>query len=277
MQKLTENIYVETGNRGCNTSFVVTSEGVVMIDTPMVPAEAKKWRDEIARHGQIRYVINGEPHTDHVSGNCYFQGMGIAHDGTRQAILAARKEDLQNSLKMMAPDNLPLDADFRYKPPEITFSENMTLYLGRHTFRLMHLPGHTPFQVAVYVPEERVVFTSDNVVVGMPFLHQSVPYAWLESLKTLQQLEVDKVVGGHGNVCEKSYLKEMQDTVQYWIDAVKKAINQGLTAQEAIEKVDVSDKYPMTAKDERARGIKRMNVTHLYEVLAAESVPKKQG
>jgi hypothetical protein len=43
MQQITNNIYVETGFKGCNTSFVVTSEGVVIIDTPMVPEEAKKW------------------------------------------------------------------------------------------------------------------------------------------------------------------------------------------------------------------------------------------
>jgi cyclase len=267
MQKLTENIYVETGNRGCNTSFVVTSEGIVMIDTPMIPAEAKKWRDEIARYGQVRYVINGEPHQDHVSGNCYFTGTGVAHEGVRQSILAMKDEDFKNSLKMMAPDSLPLDADFRYKAPEITFTDRLTLFLGSHTFQLMHLPGHTPFQVSTYVPEEKVVFTSDNVVVGMPFFHQALPYDWIESLKQLEQLDIAKIVTGHGPVSEKTYLAQMKATVQYWIDVTLKTISQGMTGEEAAEKADVREKYPETAKDERARGIKRMNIAHLYEVL----------
>ena len=34
MQRISENVYAETGFRGCNPGFVVTSEGVVMIDTP---------------------------------------------------------------------------------------------------------------------------------------------------------------------------------------------------------------------------------------------------
>jgi len=49
MKKITNNIYVETGFRGCNPGFVVTKEGVVMIDAPQIPTDALKWRDEIAK------------------------------------------------------------------------------------------------------------------------------------------------------------------------------------------------------------------------------------
>jgi len=55
MQKVTDNVYAETEFAGCNPGFVVTSEGVVMIDTPQMPVDAIKWRDEIAKHGHVRY------------------------------------------------------------------------------------------------------------------------------------------------------------------------------------------------------------------------------
>jgi cyclase len=71
MQKISNHVYVETGFRGCNVSFVDTKEGIVIIETPMVPSEAIKWRDEIAGYGQVRYVINNEPHYDHISGDCF--------------------------------------------------------------------------------------------------------------------------------------------------------------------------------------------------------------
>jgi glyoxylase-like metal-dependent hydrolase (beta-lactamase superfamily II) len=60
MQKITNNVYAGVTFRGCNSSFVVTTEGVVMIDTPMVPAKAKKWREEAERYGEIRYIIIGQ-------------------------------------------------------------------------------------------------------------------------------------------------------------------------------------------------------------------------
>jgi cyclase len=267
MQKITENVYVENGFRGCNTSFVVTSDGIVVIDTPMVPAEAKKWRDEIAKFGPVRYVINSEPHSDHVSGNNYFGGLVVGHEGTREALLHASVDELKNGLKMMAPDSLPLEAGFQYRASDITFSQRMTLYLGKHTFQLINLPGHSPYQTAIYVPEERVVFTSDNVTQGMPFFHQAIPYEWLESLKKYQQLDVDRVVPGHGGVCDKSFLFEMSRIVQDWIGAVKEAIAAGMSQEEAQEKVLLPKRYPDMARDQRMQGLKKMNVGRLYQVL----------
>lgn len=61
MQQLTKNVFVETGVRGCNHGFVKTADGIVMIDTPQKPTDALKWRDEIARHGEVRYIFNTEP------------------------------------------------------------------------------------------------------------------------------------------------------------------------------------------------------------------------
>ena len=267
MQKITDNVYVESGFRGCNTSFVVTAEGVVVIDTPMVPAEARKWRDEIAKFGPVRYVINTEPHSDHISGNAFFGGTLVGHEGTREAILAASVEELKNGLKMMAPDSLPLEAGFSFRASDITFSQRLTLYLGKHSFQLINLPGHSPYQTAVYVREERVVFTSDNVTRGMPFFRQALPYEWLESLKRYQHLDVDKAVPGHGSVCDRSYFAEMSSIVQDWIDAVKEAIASGMSQEEAQEKVMLSKRYPEMAKDQRLQRLKKMNVGNLYQEL----------
>jgi glyoxylase-like metal-dependent hydrolase (beta-lactamase superfamily II) len=232
----------------------------------MVPANAKKWAKEAAKYGPIRYVINTEPHGDHISGNCYFGGKVIAHEGTRDAILASKVEDFENMLKMMAPDSLPIPDDFRYRPPDITLSERLTFYLGDHTFKLIHLPGHSPYQIAVYVPEERIVFTSDNVVVGnMPFFGPSIPNEWLKSLKEYDKLDVDKVVPGHGPVADKSCFKQMYKIVKGCLDAVRAAIAKGMSLEEAQEKVSFAEILP--GVPEHMKGVTRMNVGRLYEYL----------
>ena len=76
MEKIKENIFVETEFLGCNPSFVVTKEGVVMIDTPQRPDEAFRWRKEIQKYGEISYIINTDHHHDHAIGNFYFPGRG---------------------------------------------------------------------------------------------------------------------------------------------------------------------------------------------------------
>ncbi len=268
MQKITDNVYAETAFRGCNPGFVVTREGVVMIDTPQIPADAIKWRDEIAKHGPVRYLINTEPHGDHFTGNYFFEGTIVAHEGTREAILAASVEQLKERLKQTAPDSLSFIKDYSYRPPTITLSQRMTIYLGDHTFQLINLPGHTPYQVAVYIPEEKVVFTSDNIFYKVQaFLHQALPYEWLDSLKRLQELEADVLVPGHGNLCDRSYIPEMSARIQAWIDAVTAAINQGMSLEEAQDKISQVDRYPREGADSVERQLELNNVAHLYEVL----------
>ena len=267
MKKITENIYVESELSRCNNSYVITKDGVVVIDTPMIPAEAKKLVTETAKFGPVRYVINGEPHGDHISGNCYYGGTVVSHEGTREMMLELDVEDFKEQLKRMAPDSLPLDNDFRYRLPEITLSHRMTLYLGDHTFRLIHMTGHTPYNLAVHVPEERTVFTSDNVNLGMPIFFNAVPDKWLDSLKRLDELDVDIVVPGHGEVCGKEAFSQMSRKVEDWLDAVSTAINRGLGVKETIEEISRDDRFADVPREGPQAGFLQSNIESLINIL----------
>ena len=82
MKQIGANFYVEDrfslspGYHGCNPAFVTTAEGVVMLDTPMLPTDAVEWRKEIAKRGEVRYIINTHHHLDHITGNFFFPGTG---------------------------------------------------------------------------------------------------------------------------------------------------------------------------------------------------------
>jgi glyoxylase-like metal-dependent hydrolase (beta-lactamase superfamily II) len=269
VQKISDNVYAETGFPGCNTGFVVTKEGVVMIDTPQMPTDAIKWRDEIAKHGPVRYLINTEPHGDHFSGNSFFEGTVVAHEGTREAILASSAQRPGERHRQGGAENHSYPEGFSFRPPTITLSQRLTLYLGDHTLQLITLPGHTPYEVAVYIPEERVVFTSDNIFHKVqPFLRHALPYEWIDSLKRLQELEADVLVPGHGTICDRSYIPEMIAFIQEWIDVVSAAIDKGMSLEEAQDKVSLLDRYPMEAGAESmAQQVQQMNVARLYEVL----------
>ena len=47
MEQVTDRIWTETKVRGCNPSFVKTSAGPVVIDTPHLPTKAVAMRDEV--------------------------------------------------------------------------------------------------------------------------------------------------------------------------------------------------------------------------------------
>ncbi len=266
MQKISKHAYAETKYQGCNPGFVVTSAGVVMIDTPQMPSDAIKWRDIIANHGPVKYLINTEPHGDHYSGNCYFKGTVVGHEGTRQAIMASDATKVKERYKISAPKEYALMKRFKFRPPTITLTRDLTIYVGDHTFKLMNLPGHTPYQTAVYIPEEKVIFTSDNIFYKeAPWLQQAMPYEWLESINKMQNLEIDVVVPGHGEVCDASYFPEMHACIQEWIDTVKDIIKKGVSVEDAINKINILDRYNLSP--EMCKMLLRMNVGRLYQVL----------
>ncbi|MFC1977519.1 MBL fold metallo-hydrolase [Chloroflexota bacterium] len=272
MQKITDNVYVDTELWGANVGFVVTKEGVVMIDTPQYPIDALRWRDEVAKYGPVRHIIYTEPHADHWSGGYFFKGTVIAHEGTREAILASTVKQFKERLRAGSPESLPLTpAGFHFRPPTVTLSQRLTLYSGDHTFQLINHPGHTPYQVAVYIPEERVVFTSDNIFHKVKtYLQAALPYEWLDSLKRLEELDVDMLVPGHGTICDKSYIPGQAAIIQGWIDVVTTAIKQGMSLEEAQEKLADIDPDPNTSINSivaKRQDIQHSAVKRLYEVL----------
>ena len=264
MQNISPNVYAETKFAGCNPGFIVTSGGVVMSDTPQVPTDALKWREAIAKFGLVRYIVNNEPHGDHVTGNYFFKGAVISHEGTRQAILKYSSAEAGERYKTASP------ADYaKYRPPTITVTDEMTIYLGNHTIRIMHLPGHTPYQLGVYVPEEKVLFTADNVLYKFPvYMQHAEPFAWIESLKKMAKLDVEFIVPGHGEVCTPAYLPEMIARVQEWIDAVEVLVKKGMTLAEVEKNFTFRDRIPpQTGREAMAPMVLKANITRLYEVL----------
>jgi cyclase len=269
MQQLTRNLFVETEIRGCNHGFVVTTDGVVMIDSPHKPSDALKLKAAIEKHGPVRYILNTEPHGDHWTGNAYFDAPVVAHEGVRKRIL--QETDMEEHVARVAsfgPDEPALLQNYRPNAPVITFKSGMQLHVGNHTFEMIHMPGHTAYQAAICIKEEGVVFTSDNIFCKChTWLQEAHPDLWLGSLDALRKLPEEVFVPGHGPVCGKNYLDEQGSFIQEWKAYVQKAIDRGMTKEEAIEKLtDMTDRYPMdVGQDGMAPGVMKRNVSNLYD------------
>lgn len=268
MEKIGENIYVETGFRGCNPGFVVTSDGVVMIDSPQNPSNAVQWRDEIKDKGEVRYLINTEPHGDHVTGNFFFAGAVVAQEGTREAVLSMTAETVRERVRTIDPAGVQYLDGYEVKKPSVTFSDRLCIHLGNHTFQLLHLPGHTASETAVFIPEERVVFTGDNIFYKtQTFMQQALPEEWLKSLEQIGKLGADWLVPGHGRICRKDYLSEQADFIREWVGTVKEAIAGGLTREEAHRTISFIDRYPMdTGLESIGEMVQHMNIDRLYDL-----------
>jgi cyclase len=224
MKKITDRVYADTESRGSNPGFVVTSEGVVLIDTPVDIDSAKRWKKEMERFGKLRFLINTEHHLDHWLSNSIFDADVIAHEATRQTMLTMDLDYIRKRTLILYRDPLPIPENYKLKVPTVTYSKEMTLYIGGHTFRLIHTPGHTPGNTAVYIPEEKVVFTGDNLFgQTMTAFHDAMPKKWLEALGVIEKLDVQTIVPGHGKLCDKEYLKIQARIVKEMWEAEQKA------------------------------------------------------
>ena len=278
MLQLTSNVYVETEVRGCNHGFVTTSEGVVMIDSPHKPTDALKLKAEIARHGQLRYIINTEPHGDHWTGNAFFDAPVIAHEGVRTRILETDLEEHIERVANFGPEEGPLMQGYKPNVPIITFKNGMVLRVGDHTFRMIHMPGHTLYQAAIVIEEEGVVFTSDNIFHKVQtWLHEANPDLWLTALESLRGLNEDIFVPGHGDLCDKGYLDEQGSFIMEWRDYVKEAIDIGMTRDEAALNLNkFVDRYPMdVGQSHMAPMVMRISAANLYDYLTGAWDPPK--
>jgi cyclase len=248
MIQVTENVFVETGLFACNLGLITTKEGNVLIDTPMRPTDALAWRDESLKKGEIRYLINTEEHPDHFQGSGFFPGLYVTHRVTRDNLEKVSTDEVIDRVKHMDPDGLSLMEGFQIKLPDITFSESLNLYLGDLTVELFHLPGHSEGGIGVFLPEERVVFTTDIVFhQKKSWLHEATPSLWLESLDKLKRLDIDTIVPGHGDICQKDYLDEQAGIIESWIDTVRSSIKGGLSREEAVLNIIQPDPYPKQA------------------------------
>jgi cyclase len=281
MEQLTPNVFTETGLRGCNPSFVTTSDGVVVIDTPQLPTRAVAMRELAESHGPIRYVINTEHHVDHIFGNYYFKGAGtvVHHQGVYDNFMLASPDlDPFAYAAEAIPTDDPQgqgifpDRDEYYRDPNkatVVFTGDLTLRVGGHTFELLHTPGHTPGQVAVHVPDERVVFTGDTVFSEcQTWLMTSDVRQWLASLARVAGLDVDYLVPGHGPVTTTRYLATQRAVLIEWVNAVAEAIAKGWSREETIERVNFAARYPVDiGQGYMMSHIQTQNAASLYNKL----------
>lgn len=283
MSQITLNVFTDTTLRGCNPSYVVTSDGVVVIDTPQLPTRAVAMRKAAEEHGRIRYVINTEHHVDHIFGNYWFKGAGevVHHQGVYDNFMTVYPEldPFEYALEAIPTDDpegaaLIPDRDEYYRDPNkgtIVFTGDLTLRVGDHTFELLATPGHTPGQIAVHVPEERVLFTGDTVFNGcQTWLMTSDVEGWIAAIDRIRALDVDLLVPGHGPVTSSEALDTQRAMLLEWKSAVAVAVGRGWSRDETVERINFADRFPVDIGQEHMMEyVQTLNAGSLWDKLTA--------
>jgi glyoxylase-like metal-dependent hydrolase (beta-lactamase superfamily II) len=260
-----------------NAGFVVTDEGVVVVDALGSPSLGNELLKAIRRvtPRPVRRVIVTHYHADHFYGLEAFKDAGAeiwAHRGaldylTNGEAERRRARRAQDLFPWVTPDTPLLHAD-RWLDGDESFT------LGGVRFEVQHFgPAHSPEDLVVVVPGEGVVFSGDILFTGrIPFVGEADSKAWLARIGRLIDLKPRLMVTGHGEV-SRDPGKDLALTREYLLflrAEMGKAVADFVPFDEAYRRTDWS-RYSGLPAFEAAN---RVNAYGTYLLMERESLGK---
>ncbi len=264
-------------NRGytSNAGFVVTNDGVVVIDALGTPPLGEAMVREIRKitPKPIRRVIVTHYHADHVYGLQPLKRAGAeiwAHRKGEEYFTSGRADErLQQRQRVLSPW---VDDATRVLKPDLWLEGDTDFRMGGLTFRIVHADGaHSPEDVMVYVAEERVLFAGDLLFAGrVPFVGDADSKGWLKAMDKMIALQPAVVVPGHGPASRdvERDLVLTRDYLAFLRDAMGKAVADLESFDDAYARVDWS-RYTGLPAFENAN---RINAYGTYLLMEKETL-----
>jgi glyoxylase-like metal-dependent hydrolase (beta-lactamase superfamily II) len=299
IEKLSDGVFVAIHSFGgyaiCNSGIVEIGNKVLVFDTFLTPEAAKDLKKavESLTGKSVTYVINSHAHNDHIRGNQVFHpnSVIISTNNIRKQIekdepkkIAYEKENVAERLSQMkrnyetAEDDatkmeyymwigyyegmMKSHPEIKTSIPEVTFEDSLTFY-GSDRIGILYAysTGHTDEDIILYLPEEKILFTGDLVFNGMhPYLPHGDPDKLKTILKSLFDLQIEKVIPGHGEVCGSKGIRKMID----YIDMIERLAHDFKKSGGFMDDYQISN-LPMPYQSWNFPRFFSMNLKFMYE------------
>jgi glyoxylase-like metal-dependent hydrolase (beta-lactamase superfamily II) len=221
---------------GGGNSLVIENGGDAVVVDPKFPPGADRLHDWIAGNvrAPIRAVVNTHYHYDHTQGNAlYPEARKIAHRSVPQ-LMRSFDDDWWSAHAGGVPTDLVDDAERR-------------MTVGSIDLVLAHPPpAHTRGDLFVFLPRQNVVATGDLVFnTYYPFMDQPEGGTSIPGMVGIVRRLADDhpnatFVPGHGPLATAADLRRYADYLEALYAAVGRARSQGLDAEAAASRVDLS-------------------------------------
>ena len=244
-------------NRPGTAGFIMTPQGVVVVDTSNSPMNARDLLYEIRQHTDvpIRFVINTSSAPDHMLGNEVFidEQATIISTKTAQAEMLRYRQDLLK--RMHGEEGWKLQArmrGFHITPSTQTFDGQMSLNVGGQEIRVASLlrTDASPEDAIVYLPAAKTLF------LGELFDNQYFPrvgsrdvHSWIEVLRQVEGWDVDTYVPGHGAPGSKKELADFRKFLEWAVAQVEMRLKQGQSPEEVKKSLWLPKTYNWHAPD----------------------------
>jgi glyoxylase-like metal-dependent hydrolase (beta-lactamase superfamily II) len=220
MDSIGKQVFIETQYPGVTLGVIGLSRGLVQIDAPPSPEDGRSWRAALMglSGGPERILINLDAHPDRTLGVRAMDCSVIAHEETAEVFRNRPSTFKSQSNETGANwEDIPGLTGIRWVPPEISFTQSMTLEWDESPLLLESHPGPSAGAIWVILPEEKIVFVGDAVLKNQPpFLAKANLPAWLETLALLQRKEYNDytVISGRDGKISDAIIKSQVDYIK---------------------------------------------------------------
>lgn len=209
---LAPGVYAVMGDTGRgsegrpNAGFIVTAEGVVVIDALASPKDGRRLLASIRKTTKqpVKWLVLTHHHPDHHFGAVVFKRAGakiIAHPD-RQTLASEGGEDalMADWVRVVGLDAMR-GFEFADTPDRPVIGAD-TLLMGGRTIVITHPgSGHTPGDLMIWLPKERVLFAGDLLIEdGVTMVVDGNSRDLLRCLDSIAALDPLIAVPGHGAI-----------------------------------------------------------------------------
>jgi len=220
----------------------------------------------------VTHVVLTHYHADHIYGLQEFRKAGakiIAHAAAREYL---NSDTAASRLAQSRIDLAPwIDARTQLVPADEWLDSPRELVVGGVRILLRPVgPAHTPEDLVVFLPTEKVLFAGDLVFRGrIPFVGQANSGQWIRALDTVLGFGAQVVVPGHGplSTSARQDMELTRDYLAHLRATMGKAARELEPFEEAYRQADWSrfEQLPLF------RAANRMNAYNTYLLMEQEA------
>lgn len=273
--EVADNVFTAVGYHGANTSMIVGTDGVIIVDTLRGPTSAAKAFEALRAYSDkpVKAILYTHSHGDHIGGASAFVGeaqpeiyatdsFGSA-EGVNQAVdpvkvkrnarqfgrdLPAREATHRGVAPAMTADH---DGGQGFLPPTVSVPPSgLRTTIAGVEIEFHAGPGETDDAMFIWLPREKVLFSGDNFYSSFPNLYaiRGTAYrdvlSWSESVATMAEFGPHAVVPGHtmpirGEATVTDVLKDYSDAIRSVYDQTVQGINQGKSPDQIAHEVQL--------------------------------------